>query len=86
LQDFLGQLEIADEPDQGRENATRLIAEQLFDLLVAHPFSVMRRLQPDRHGGYEYTMMGRTSIEPNFADGTRAAIAVASSRSLASIR
>ncbi len=37
LQHFLGKLEIADEADQGRENATPLVAEQVLDLLAAHP-------------------------------------------------
>jgi hypothetical protein len=76
LQRLLGELEIADEADQRREDATRLLPEDPLDILRVVA-SVCR---------HPKTMTGRTSMEPNLAEGTRAAIAIASSRFFASIR
>src|SRR5262245_13011122 len=86
LQRLFGEFEVADETDQRRQNAARLVTEYALDFAVAHPMLMPRRLRPERQRVHENTMIGRTSIEPNFADGTRAAIAVASSRFFASIR
>ncbi len=80
---FLGQIEIAEQTDQSREDPTRLPAKDFFDIAGsarAHAANGRRRLQPVSG------QIGRTSMLPIRAPGMRAAMAVASSRFLASIR
>src|SRR5262249_61640778 len=80
LQAFLGKLEIADEADQRREDATRPVPERRVDGARGYARFAC-------HGtSSEKTRIGRTSMEPNRAEGTRSAIVMAWSRSLASIR
>jgi hypothetical protein len=45
--------EVADEADQRRQDATRLVAENPFDLAVAHTVLAPRRSQPERRGRHE---------------------------------
>ena len=72
LERFFGEIEIAEEADQGCEHTAALFAVDPLDGCRRFAQCVGR--------------IGLTSIEPTRALGTRAAIARASSRSLASIR
>src|SRR2546430_1784807 len=69
LQRLLGEIEVAEETNQGGDHAARLGAVDRLDRV----YEVLSHT-------------GRTSTEPHFADGIRAAIEIASFRSLASIR
>ena len=89
---ILGEIEIADEADQGRQRATRLVAKHIFDFEGGQEVT---SIMPGCHQGSSRSRndgiaiidpIGRTSIEPVFAPGIRAAMASALSRSLASIR
>ncbi len=86
LQHLLGQIEVAEEADQGGERARALVLVQGTDVHVAAR-SLDDRAATGRSaqstGGV--SMIGRTSIEPMRADGMRAPMAIAWSRSWASI-
>ena len=96
LHGVLGQLEVADLPDQGREHDGSLLAERLGDRgrdgVVAHArlrlsssdSSSPSRLAVSDHHSTGTT--GRTSTVPQRAGGIRAASASASSRSAHSTR
>ena len=71
LQRLLGEIEVAEEADERRQNAPGLGAVDGLD-----------RLAYGRGG----SQIGRTSIEPQRTEGIRAATVIASFRSLASIR
>ena len=86
LHRIFGQFEIAEEPDQRGHHAAAFIAEHELDLIrhdsCLHGFCLRLPFRQACFGrllrsGQLYTMIGRTSIEPIFADGTRAAIPVA---------
>src|SRR4051812_21963542 len=70
LQRVLGELEVAEDADQGREDAAVLLAEDGLDYAPASG----------------KTITGRTSIEPCAADGILAAHSSASSSESTSIR
>ena len=53
LHGLLGEFEVTDEADQRRQNATRLVTENLFDLAFAHPVLALRRSQPERRSRHE---------------------------------
>ena len=72
LQRILRIFEIAEEADQRRKRATRLGAKHVFDIGRASRLAIAQT--------------GRISTQPKRAPGMRAAIALASSRSLASTR
>ena len=76
LAGLLGQIEIAEQADQGCENTTRLSAK--YFLMHGAAAAHCRR----RSGG----QTGRTSMLPTLAPGMRAAMAIASSRFFASTR
>ena len=85
VQRLLGEIEIAEQADQGGEHAARLGAvdgvhrrPRLFDRVLAP------QLRPRRD--QLNVMIGRTSMLPVFADGIRDATWIASLRSFASIR
>ena len=90
LDRFLGDVEVAEDPDQGRNRPARLLAEQALDdgagvsLLGQRPRRLARRCVGALAG--RSSKIGRTSIEPCRAPGMRAAASIASSRSWASIR
>ena len=71
LESVLGQLEIAEDADQGGEDAAALLAEDAGELVYAPA--------PDM------SITGLTSIEPSFADGILAAQSSASSSASTSI-
>ena len=72
LRALLGEIPVAGEPDQRRDDASPLVAERIGD----------GRLDV---GGY-ISQIGRTSIEPSLAPGIFDAISIASSRSAQSTR
>jgi hypothetical protein len=96
VHDFFGEIEVADQADQRREDPARLVAIEVLDrhALLATDRS-KTSLSPHREervrvrgekGRYPTSITGRTSIEPIFADGTRAAMPRASSRFAAWMR
>jgi hypothetical protein len=86
LQRILGEIEVAEEPDQGRERARTLLAVEGLEFHDA----VRQSKPPDgvgcwrRYSGGGVGRIGRTSIEPVRAPGMPAASVMASSRSFAS--
>ena len=90
-QRLFAQVDVAQDADQRREDPPPLLLEDAArplrdwdctapELIARAPRVIDDLAQPAN------TRTGRTSIVPLFADGTRAAILVASSRSFASIR
>ena len=73
LHRVLGELEVAEDADQGREDTAPLVPEDALELVYPATSAVC-------------STTGRTSIEPNRADGIRAAHWIASSIVSASIR
>jgi len=71
LNGLLGQVEVAEDPDEGRDRPSLLLPEQAVD-------------DPARLGRYDgassNVMSGRTSIEPRLTLGIREAASIASSR------
>ena len=72
---LLGEVEVAEDPDQRRDRPPVLLAEGTGDGIAGRGI-----------GDQPNSTIGRTSILPNRAPGTRAAASMAASRSFASIR
>ena len=82
LHGLLGAVEVPDEPDEAREDASGLLAEEAVEVHGRKDYVRPRTGLPRGH----IFWMGLTSIEPMRAEGMRAASAMASSRSFASTR
>ena len=83
VQRLLGKLEITEEANQRREHASRVGSVDRFDLGSDARFGVVGRghthsladLQPQTaYDGRSNSIIGRTSIDPNFAEGIFEAI------------
>ena len=90
LDRFLGEVEVAEDADQGRDRPALFLAEQAVDELVGGGVAEAQpAVAPTDCWAWsadEKSMTGRTSIEPTLAPGHCAARSSASSRSLASTR
>ena len=98
LDRLLGEVEVAEDTDEGGHGLPGLLPEHPLDQRTGllghpHPLTTGPNLEPPgRPGvpaapqdGMSISMIGRTSIDPPRTSGIRTAISMASSRSLASM-
>jgi len=90
VQPLLGQVEVAEQPDQAGQGARALVAVEGLEVEVhgaarqSTPGGAVAFRSGPRHSGGGVGMMGRTSIDPVRTAGIPAASLMASSRFLAS--
>ena len=82
LDGFLGQVEVAGQPDQRRDRPSGLLAEQAID---DGPRDQVALATASAVASAENSQIGRTSTAPRWAPGIRDAASIASSRFAASI-
>ena len=76
LDGFLGEIEVAEDPDQGRDRSSLLLAEQAVDDLVGGGLGQSEATDPATAASPSIapkSTIGRTSTDPVFAPGIIAA-------------